>query len=350
MNNSTRIAGPSKKKIPFKISTAFTYYLNDYNRNMTLPIQYEDLLRFTTSIPLLDANDNDTLWKTVFYSDRETNELYEGLRKIYAYLQADGNSEVLAMQHLSVARIDFCSFGNTQPFRIRIINDYNDNYDHFYVKRADSSRVYGLELEDILSPNRIQYLVDGDTLIEEHIAGIPGDTFIKKHLNVTEPFNQIRIAKEFVKFNERCLVRLLGDMRSYNFVIDATPDFEATQFRIRAIDFDQQSYEGRLNLYQPQFYKENVPLIKLVMSHMNLKTIRQYRLEERSKIATRAAVSKYQLNDLLEVMEVDQLSFKRKIHQLREEMSLHFHRKEFKNCESMGQLLRQTIKLLQERS
>jgi len=38
--------------------------------------------------------------------------------------------------------------------------------------------------------------------------------------------NKIRFAKEFVKFNERCFVRLLGDMRSYNFVVDITPDIE----------------------------------------------------------------------------------------------------------------------------
>ena len=53
--------------------------------------------------------------------------------------------------------------------------------------------------------------------------------------------NMIRFAKEFVKFNERCFVRLLGDMRSYNFVVNVIPDVEDFQYRVRAIDFDQQS-------------------------------------------------------------------------------------------------------------
>src|SRR3546814_15269406 len=105
--------------------------------------------------------------------------------------------------------------------------------------------MYGLELEHILSPNRIVYFTDENTLIEEHIAGIPGDMFIRDYLN-DNSFNQTRIAKEFIKFNERCFIRLLGDMRSYNYVIDITPDFEASQFRARPIDFDQQSYDGRL--------------------------------------------------------------------------------------------------------
>ncbi|MEI9908486.1 MAG: hypothetical protein WDO71_01720 [Bacteroidota bacterium] len=95
----------------------------------------------------------------------------------------------------------------------------------------------------------------------------PGDLFIKQ---LDDPLtNKIRLAKEFVKFNERCFVRLLGDMRSYNFVVDITPDIEDYQYRIRAIDFDQQSYEGRKNLYLPQFFKENYSYVHLSMMHLN---------------------------------------------------------------------------------
>ncbi|MEJ0106235.1 MAG: hypothetical protein WDO19_28415 [Bacteroidota bacterium] len=62
---------------------------------------------------------------------------------------------------------------------------------------------------------------------EEHIPGIPGDVFIARMLDNPET-NKTRLAKEFVKFNERCFVRLLGDMRSYNFVVDITPDRKGT--------------------------------------------------------------------------------------------------------------------------
>jgi hypothetical protein len=48
----------------------------------------------------------------------------------------------------------------------------NDNFDYFYVKRADSSRIYGMELEHLLSPNRMSYLTFEDTVVEEHIIGI----------------------------------------------------------------------------------------------------------------------------------------------------------------------------------
>ena len=94
-----------------------------------------------------------------------------------------------------------------------------------------ANRNYGLELEHILSPNRINYLIHGNTLIEEHIVGIPADKFISQNMPQNR-FNEVRLAKEFVKFKERCFVRLLGDMHSGNFVIDITPDFEKMQYRM----------------------------------------------------------------------------------------------------------------------
>ena len=88
------------------------------------------------------------------------------------------------------------------------------------------------------------------------------------------------LAKEFIKFNERCFVRLLGDMRAYNYVVEMTPDLEHTQYRVRAIDFDQQSYEGRRSFYLPQFFKNNLPVVNLCTSLINKDTSLQYQREE----------------------------------------------------------------------
>ena len=334
---------PSKKKIFFSIKAPLLEYLQEYNRNTSLSLQYEDLMRYTTSLPLLDHEGNDTLWETVYYSPSDERDIHEALTHIYALLKTDGGVGVL--EHLTVARIDFCTFGNTHPFRIRIINRMNDNYDHFYVKRADASRVYGLELEDLLSPNSMMYLVDGQTLIEEHIVGIPCDDFIKKNLNDTA-FNQIRIAKEFIKFNERCFVRLLGDMRSYNYVVAITPDIEGSQFRMRAIDFDQQSYEGKKGFYLPQYFKENNPIVFLGMGHMSAQTLVQYQLEERSLIAARVKASQPQVTDLFEVMMDDQISFPEKVKSLREDLAYHHKNDIFKECQNMGAIVVTNIKLL----
>ena len=123
-------------------------------------------------------------------------------------------------------------------------------------------------------------------MVEEHIPGLPGDVFIKQHLDNFRIPIKYGLAKEFVKFNERCFVRLLGDMRSYNFVVNILPDIEDFQYRIRAIDFDQQSYEGRKNLYLPQFFKENRAFVELTLKHLNADSIAQYQAEERTLIAS----------------------------------------------------------------
>lgn len=334
---------PSKKKQAIAISQPFMSYLKRHNRGIKLPYHYNDLLRYESAIPLMDHEGNDTLWETVYYAQSDWDEVNTAMKRIYALLKTDGDVEVL--EHLKVARIDYCTFGNTKPFRIRIINRLNDNYDHFYVKRSDASRLYGLVLEDILSPNRVTFLVDDDTLVEEHVAGIPGDDFMKKNLDDTT-FNQIRIAKEFIKFNERCFVRLLGDMRSYNYVVDITPDIEGSQFRMRAIDFDQQSFEGRKSFYLPQYFKENNPIIYLGMQHMRPETVIQYQYEERSLIAARVKASKNQFKELMGVMVKDHLSTTEKIDQLKEELGYHHKSNSFKKCNTMGEIVWNNIKLL----
>jgi hypothetical protein len=334
---------PSKKKPPYPVGKKLQRYLQKYDREKQIPFQYDDLLRFTTSMPLLNMEGEDTLWETVFYSESDTKELERALTYVYALLKTDG--EMGVMEHLTVARIDFCLFGNTNPFRVRIINRLNDNYDHFYVKRADASRVYGLELEHVLSPNRITYLVDGHTLVEEHIAGIPGDVFFEKNLNESA-FNQIRIAKEFVKFNERCFVRLLGDMRAYNYVVDITPDIEGSQYRIRAIDFDQQSYEGRKSFYMPQFFKENNAIIFLGIKHMKPETVQQYQLEERSLMARRVKASKERLGDMFKVMIRENISEPRKVEQLSAELAAHHANDDFLKCRTMGELVLAHLQLM----
>lgn len=273
---------------------------------------------------------------------REWEYLRENLVKMYAILKTEGDMSFTT--HLDVARIDFCYFGNSQPFRIRIVNKFNDNYDHYYIKRADASRVYGLELEHLLSPNRITYFTDQSTLIEEHIPGIPGDIFIANHLH-NNSTNRIRLAKEFVKFNERCFVQLLGDMRSYNFVVNIIPDIEDFQYRIRAIDFDQQSYEGRKNLYLPQFFKENKPLVDLVLQHLNAASIAQYQTEERTMMTFRLVSSRYRVKELLDLMSNDHISLPEKTEQLKKELGAHFQDTvSFTKARTMGQVVKRQLK------
>lgn len=332
---------PSRKKIFFPINAPLRTYLKLHGREVQLPVSYNDLLNITYSVPLRDKTGRDTLWEKALYDMKHWDFIKEGLIKVYALLKTEGDYSFT--KHLDVARIDYCSFGNSHPFRIRIVNRFNDNYDHFYIKKEDASRVYGLELEHILSPNRITFYTGFETLVEEHIPGLPGDVFIKEYIDRPET-NKIRLAKEFVKFNERCFLRLLGDMRSYNFVVNVTPDIEDYQYRIRAIDFDQQSYEGRKNLYLPQFFKENLPLVELCLKHLNQESIDQYRAEERTLIAYRVAASRYRIVDLLNIMSEDVISIPEKKEQLKTQLSDHFQSNLFLKCRTMGEVVRQILR------
>jgi len=332
---------PSRKKPMFPVNDQLRAYLKQHGREVKLPVAYRDLLNYTYSVPILDKNGKDTYWESVNYDMREWNHIRDGLVNIYAILKTEG--DLTFTKHLDVARIDYCTFGNSHPFRIRIVNKFNDNYDHYYIKIADASRIYGLELEHILSPNNITYLTDKDTLIEEHIAGVPGDLFINQIMNDPQT-NKIRLAKEFVKFNERCFVRLLGDMRSYNFVVDITPDIEDYQYRIRAIDFDQQSYEGRKNLYLPQFFKENYPYVELCLNHLNKESIAQYQAEERTLITFRLASFRYRIKDLFDIMSKDEISTPEKINQLKDELNQYFQTTIFNRCHYMGEVVKRHLK------
>ena len=332
---------PQMTKEFFPVSEGLQKYLSNYGRDIKLPIAYKDLLNYRYAVSLKDKKGKFTHWENAVYDLKEMEFLKEGLVKTYAILKTEGNLNFI--KHLDVERIDFCEFGNSIPFRIRIINRINDNYDHYYIKAADASRIYGLELEHLLSPNRITFLHHKNTLVEEHIPGIPGDVFLQDYLNLPET-NKIRIAKEFVKFNERCFARLLGDMRSYNFVVDITPDIEDYQYRLRAIDFDQQSYEGKKNLYLPQFYKENFEYVDLVLKSLSPDVIEQYQTEERTTMAYRVISGRKQLMELLNIMMKDELSENYKVKILRDELNQHFKNTYFSKCKTMGAIVKRQLK------
>lgn len=328
----------SKKKPFFPITKELNEYLSLYNRNLKIPIFYEDLKRFSGSFVVYNKNDKDTLWVRVFYSEHERKDIDLSLKKVYNLLHSDGNESNI--DFLNIDAIDYCTFGNSKPFRIKIRNKLNDNFTYFYVKKADASRVYGLELENLLSPYNLNFLINQDTLIEEHVAGIPGDEFYEEHLINCNNSEKSQIAKEFVKFNERCMIRLLGDMRSYNYVIIPTHDFDQVVYKIRAIDFDQQCFEGNLKVYRPQFFKENKKVMNLVKDKLDSKSVDQYKIEERSIIAKRILSSENRTKEILKCMMSDNISTKENINILSKQVFSLTRDKNFNNVINMGEILR----------
>jgi hypothetical protein len=324
-----------QRKPMYPVGGGLGDYLRSYGRALAFPVGYADLRRYDGLLPTLDAKGRPTLWNTVLYRPGELEDLHQRLVETYQMLIGAGRY----IQHLSVASIDFCAYGNSQPFRVKIINTVNDNHDYYYIKQADASRIYGLELEHLLSPNRINYGWDGATIIEEHIIGVPGDSFIADPSRYGGPLNEVRLSKEFVKFNERCFVRLLGDMRAYNFVVDVIHDLDQVQYRIRSIDFDQQNYEGRARIYLPQFYKENLPYVQLAQRVIAAESIEQYRNEERSLLRKRYTLGHEQIEALLAVMGTETLSTPEHTEHLATELARMHGDPAIKKARSMGELL-----------
>ena len=333
----------AQRKIRYPVSHALRHYLYHFDRQRDIPRIYNELSRFSGAIPYEDPHGRETLWLTVMYPPAVLAELRPHLTCIYSELKV--GLDARQHEHLLVDRIDFGDFGNSRPFRVRITNRFNDNSDYFYVKHADASRIYGLELEHILSPNRINYMVNGNTLIEEHIAGVPGDMFLHDYLN--QPgLNKVRIAKEFTKFNERTFIRLLGDMRSVNYVVEVTPDFEEVQYRVRPIDFDQQSYEGRGHIYNAFRFRSNRAVTRLAFHVLNRKSIDQYVAEEHSQMAHRAKGESDRLRSLLGIMGREELSPREHVATLARDLD-HIHGSHlFSTCTTMGELTARHITML----
>ena len=334
----------SKKKPFYPVTNILKEYLMDFNRWIDVPISYEDLLRFQGSVNVYDDNDKDTLWTRVFYSDSELKDIDFNLKKIYTILHSDGNESTIA--YLNIDAIDYCTFGNSKPFRIKVRNILNDNFTYFYIKKTDSSRVFGLEFEHMLSPYNLNFFVNETTLVEEHISGIPGDIFIKQMLPKCSEPQKSQIAKEYVKFNERCMIRLLGDMRAYNYVIVPIHDFDQVIYKIRAIDFDQQCFEGRFSVYRPQFFKENQPLIKMIQDKLTHDSIDQYKIEERSIVAKRIISNENKINQLLISMKEKPISNKKNLNKLKMEIYKFTKLEVFKNSNSMGDIMDASLSFL----
>ena len=334
----------SKKKPFYPISKKLENFLKHHDRWINDVISYDDLLRYTDSINIYDKNDKDTLWVRLIYNESERNEIDENLKITYTLLHSDGNPT--SIPYLNIDSVDYCTFGNSKPFRIKIRNILNDNFTYFYVKKTDASRIYGIEFEHMLSPRNLNFLVNRSSLIEEHIAGIPGDVFIKEYLPKCSEYQKSQIAKEYVKFNERCMIRLLGDMRSYNYVVIPIHDFDQVIYKIRAIDFDQQSYEGKFSVYRPQFFKENKPMMDLVRKKLKTDSIIQYKIEERSTISKRLIIADERMKLLVDIMKLDTISSIENIDKLKKEIFKFTKEESFIKSKSMGELMEQSLDYL----
>ena len=142
-----------QKKKFYPLSDPLREYLKVYNRQHDLPVHYENLLQSEDCYPVMNAKNEDTLWQTMVYDQNYGREMFEGLKKIYVLLRSGGDERILP--NLYVDRVDYCTFGNTKPFRIRIVNQYNDNHDYFYIKKPMPLGYMALNLNNSYLPMKL---------------------------------------------------------------------------------------------------------------------------------------------------------------------------------------------------
>lgn len=327
---------PLMQKEVYPVSDALQQYLQQYQRDIALPIDYKALFHYRYTDAIKDAAGKHTHWENVIYTPEIFGELSKQLVATYCLLKGYTSS------NFQIEAIHFCEFANSMPFRIIIINTDNNEEDYFYVKASDASRIYGLELEQLLTTNTVNFLYHNHTLVEEHIAGLPGDLFLNDHAKWSDHEKQ-QLANEFVRFNERCFARLLGDMRSYNFVVITEGGSGKSNYRIRAIDFDQQCYEGKLQLYLPQFYKENYQFVQLTLHALGNEAIEAIRKHEHAQIARLAEQRKTQLNSFFNAMIADEIAENYKIAILKKELNRYHNNSSFDHCATMGAIVLQQL-------
>ena len=123
-------------------------------------------------------------------------------------------------------------------------------------------------------------------------------------------------------------------------------DFDNTQYRIRAIDFDQQNYEGRMRNYLPQFFKENINYVELAQQFMSAETATQYKQEELALTRKRLLLVKEEVRELLKVMETEHISKPEYVKELKEGLIKYHKNSVFNNCHNMGTLLKHNIEFM----
>ena len=128
-------------------------------------------------------------------------------------------------------------------------------------------------------------------------------------------------------------------MRAYNFVVEITQDFDNVQYRLRAMDFDQQNFEGRKNIYKPQFYSDNIDLVDLVQELMKEDVVKQYQRIERVAMKKRFFAYRQRTRSLLRQMRRDKISTDQNIALLSTELSKYHNDTIFLDYNNMGDIL-----------
>jgi hypothetical protein len=137
-------------------------------------------------------------------------------------------------------------------------------------------------------------------------------------------------------------------MHAGNWVVDVTPDFEKLHYRMRPIDFDQQSHHPKRQVYLPQFFPQNNPVIAFGLEHLTETTADQYQREERALIAGRLRAERTRYDALMDVMREDLIAPPEYVAALGAGLAAHYKDASFAGADTMGELVEHSLHLILE--
>ena len=83
----------SKKKPTFPVSPRLQMFLENYGRDMSFTMKYEDLWGWSEAIALEDKYGNNSFWETLIHPSSKREELDENLKMLYCQLKMAGDLE-----------------------------------------------------------------------------------------------------------------------------------------------------------------------------------------------------------------------------------------------------------------
>src|SRR5690606_27085666 len=93
-----------------------------------------------------------------------------------------------------------------------------------------------------------------------------------------------------------------------------------------------------------QYFKENLPYVKLAMEHLNEKTVLQYQQEERYSIVHRVRSERHRIKDLRDASKLQVLSTQENIKRLREGYGAFYNNAAYLDCKSMTDIVELNVK------
>lgn len=304
--NQARSGDPEKsfmQKPILGITPSVQAYLERVGRYQALPIVYQDLLQYRFTDAVRDENGKLTHWERLSFTPEYASTLYPRLWSAIRLL------DPLTAEGASIGVVDICEYGNSNPFRIQLkLANGSDRW--YFLKQADSSRIFGLELAHLVGTEKLHYLVHDQTVLESAIEGTPGDQFLRQWLPGLDRDERLSLAEGFVRFCQQCYWTLLGDMRNYNWVVRL--DGESPRFL--PIDFDQQLHEGFPPFYSPSYFRENLGWVELVEETLLPDRIRDIEKQEQQRLVHALSSHGGRIEQLMDAFQAVPLSER---HQLR---------------------------------